>query len=331
MSDDLRYDLYGLPAGNPYAARPLDPLALPADRELVLELAGFIRLEVIEAAVKEAISKGRPAYFLITGVGNSGRTSLANHAMYLYQQAAASLLPPGFTFVTHRAERGDMTHDAYAVLCSTLLSLRNKMNAQGIDIPPALRAHFSTLSERGAANPMNEYDLQEIAEFTATTFAGRNAGFGIRYEGVPAKELITQAQKVFENTSTVVVFVIDSYQHANTVQITEADRQAFAERGHVFDLDTLTPEQIAALAEFRWKGHPPAPFDEQGVKNVFSKRPYTIGQAIQHLEVLLDLRLSEYESDVPWPAAEDLRIHERWVRLKIWQRDRWNRLRGFHG
>ena len=72
MFDDLRYELYGLPAGNPYAARPLDPLALPADRELVLELAGFIRLAVIEAAVKEAISEGKPAFFLITGVGNSG-------------------------------------------------------------------------------------------------------------------------------------------------------------------------------------------------------------------------------------------------------------------
>ncbi|GGP11425.1 hypothetical protein LDL08_39090 [Nonomuraea glycinis] len=329
MFGEDRYELYGLPSGNPYAGRPLDPLLSPSDCELILELEGFIRLAMIQAVVEQAIKEKRPAFFLIVGVGNSGRTTLANHVMHLYRQAAAAHAPE-FTFLAHGAERGDMTHDSYAVLCSTLLSLRNKMKGHQIPISRELGDWFAELSQKGRMVPLNEYDLQEIAESTARECASREAGFGIRYEGVPDKRLIPLAQRVFENTSTVVVFTVDDYQHANTVQLTEADRQAFGKQGHVCDLNALTPRQIAALATDRWNGTSPTPFDSEGIQKVFGARSYTIGQALRHLEILLDLRLSEYERDEPWPT-DDLRIHELWIRLKLWQRDKWNKLDGIDG
>jgi hypothetical protein len=329
MFSEDRYELYGLRSGNPYAGRPLDPLLAPSDCELILELEGFIRLAMIQAAVEEAIKEKRPAFFLIIGVGNSGRTSLANHVMYLYRQAAAAH-SPRFTFLAHSTERGDMTHDSYAVLCSTLLSLRNKMKAHQIPISRELGDWFAELSQKGRMVPLNEYDLQEIAESTARECASREAGFGIRYEGVPDKRLIPWAQKVFENTSTVVVFTVDDYRHANTVQITEADRRAFVRQGHICDLNALTPRQIAALATYRWNGTPPAPFDPEGIRNVFSTRSYTIGRAMQHLKILLDFRLGEYKRDEPWPT-DDLHMDEDWLREKIRQRDEWNKLDGIDG
>ncbi|MEV4221172.1 hypothetical protein [Nonomuraea sp. NPDC049725] len=316
---EVRYELYGLRSGNPYVCRPLDAVSLDADHELLLPLAGFIQLPAIETAVREAADAGRPAFFLITGVGKSGRTSLANHIMHLYRKATST--GPGHTFVTHRAGRTDMTHDAYAMMCSTLLSLRNKMNAAAISVPPDLRARFTELSRRTTADRMDDYDLQDIAGSIGATFAGREAGFGVCYEDVPTKKLITLATRVFEDTACVVVFTVETYDHANTVQLTKADREQFA--GHVVDLGTLTPEQICELATGRWNGRPPAPFQPEGVKSAFSGRPYTIGQAMRHLQLLLDFRLSEYDKDDPWPT-EGLHMSESWLRLRMWQGEKWN-------
>jgi hypothetical protein len=319
---DARYELYGLPSGNPYASRPLDPLGCEDDRHRLLDLEGFVRLAAIDATVERAAATDTPAFFLITGMGNSGRTSLANHVMYRYQSARTAHLPL-FRLVRHYAERGEMTHDAYRTLRSTLLSLRAKMRANKIDVPPALAEMFEDLSKRPRAQAMDDYELQEIADYAASVFAAHDMGFGIRYEGVATKELITQATRVFENAGTVVVFTVDNYRHATAVQLTRADRQEFARRGHITDLSPLSPAQIAALAHHRWTGHPPCPFDSDGVCEAFQEHSCTIGQALRHLHRLLDTRLRQYDGDVPWPT-DGLRIHESWLRLNL-------RRGGFHG
>ncbi|MBF8187719.1 hypothetical protein ITP53_18670 [Nonomuraea sp. K274] len=326
---NVRYDLYGLPSGNPYSTQPLDPLTRETDHERLLELEGFVHLPAIKKAVERAVGAEGPAFFLINGVGNSGRTSLANHVMYLYKLARAAH-PAPCMLLTHSPEAGEMTHDAYKTLRSTLLWLRNKMRQCHVAIPPDLADMFAELSRRPRESPLDDYDLQGIAEYAAGTLAdaGHKICFGIRYEGVATKELITQSTKVFENTSTLVVFTVDDYRHADTVQLTETDRQEFAKRGHIVDLPTLTPTQIAALAEHRWTGRPPVPFDPQAVREVFNGRPYTIGEALHHLRVLLDVRLSEYDRDDPWPN-EDLSIRGKWLRLKMWQGERWYGTRGF--
>ncbi|MFF4617405.1 hypothetical protein [Nonomuraea jabiensis] len=322
---DARYELYGL-EGNPYAVGPLDAVTCESDRELLLELAG-IRLSAIEAAIERAVSRNRPAFFLITGVGKSGRTSLANHVMRLYQDATAQ---PGRTFVTHCAEPEHMTHDAYTQMCSTLLGLRNMMNDCAINVPDELRARFSELGRRTSTDPMNEYDLQDIAWSSGATFAAANVGFGVRYESVPTKKLIWLATKVFERTSTVVVFVVDAYDHANTAQLTVADRERFATRGHIVDLGTLPPVQIAELAHRRWSGRPPPPFHAEGLMEALGGRTYTVGQAMRRLALLLEFRLREYEKDDPWPT-DDLRMPGDWLHLRIWQGESWNGLGGTHG
>ncbi|NRQ33601.1 hypothetical protein HII36_17345 [Nonomuraea sp. NN258] len=316
-----RYDLYGLLAGNPYVNRPLDALSSASDRSLLLELGGFVELAVIQAAAERAAAREASAFFLITGKGNSGRTSLANHVMHLYRQACTR--KPGYVLVTHCADQDEMTHDAYGLVRSTLLSLRNQMPAHGIQIPDDLRPAFAELS-RDRNTQMNEYDLQDIARHIATAFSTRNAGFGIRYEGVPAKDLIMLATTVFETSAAVVVFTVDSYRHANAAQLTPADRQRFSRRGHlVVDLSTLTPDQIAALADARWNGASPTPFDPQGVRTTFGAQPYTIGQVLHYLEMMLDFRLSEYDGEEPWPQAKDLRIDGPYMQTKMWQRERW--------
>ncbi|TMR14316.1 hypothetical protein ETD86_29065 [Nonomuraea turkmeniaca] len=326
---DARYELYGLPSGNPYASRPLDPLACEEDRHRLFDLEGFIRSTAIEATVESAAATDRPAFFLITGMGNSGRTSLANHVMYRYQHARTARLPP-FRFVTHYAERGEMTHDAYRTLRSTLLSLRAKMRVNQIDVPPPLAEMFTELSRRPRAQAMDDYELQEIADYAAAIFAAHDMGFGVRYEGVATKELITLATRVFENASTVVVFTVDNYRHATAVQLTRADRQEFARRGHITDLSPLSPAQIAALADHRWTGHPPSPFDSAGVLKAFQEHPCTIGQALRHLYKLLDTRLRQYDGDEPWPT-DGLRIHEHWLLLHMSRDETWYGPGGFHG
>lgn len=321
-----RYHLYGLASGNPYVNRPLDPLTCDADADLLHDLTGFIQPAAIGDALEKAVRAEGPAFFLITGVGNSGRTSLANHIMYRYRRIVATHLSRHH-LVTHVAERADMTYDSYAILRSTLLSLRNKMRHHHVAIPPDLRDLFDELRRRPRADPLDDYDLQEIAEFIAVALAAADMGFGVRYEGVPTKDLINQAVKVFENTSTVVVFTLDRYKHAGAAQLADADRQEFARKGHVIDLSALNSHQIAALSHLRWTGHPPSPFDTQGIRNAFSARSCTIGQALRHLEVLLRIRLSEYDKDDPWPN-DDLHIPENWIRLKLWQADQWNGRRG---
>jgi hypothetical protein len=204
------------------------------------------------------------------------------------------------------------------------------MKSNNIRIPDELSDRFDSLSLRGLADALDEYDLQAIAQDTALAFSSCNAGFGVRYESVSTKKLLTQATKVFETAATVVVFTVDTYEHADTVQLTQADRREFAMHGVVVDLNTLTPRQIAALADGRWTGQPPCPFDTKGVESAFSTRPYTIGQAIHQLGMLLDFRLSESDPDTPWPA-ESLRISESWLQLKLWQGEKWNGLGGPHG
>jgi len=325
----LRYELYGLSAGNPYASATLDPFTIEAHRGLLLELEGFIRLATIEAAVEKAAGADEPAFFLITGTGNSGRSSLANHIMYRYQCARAAHLPC-FRLVTHCAERGEMTHDAYRTLRSTLLSLRAKMRAGQIDVPPPLAEMFAELSRRPRAEALDDYELQEIATYAASIFTARDVGFGIRYEGVATKELITRAARVFENASTVVVFTVDNYRHATAVQLTQADRQDFARRGHITDLTPLTSDQVAALARHRWTGHPPVPFEARGVREVFHERPLTIGQALRRLHMLLEARLREYDGDEPWPT-EGLSMDGSWLRAVLSRDDTWHGLGARHG
>ncbi|MGI5282941.1 hypothetical protein ACQEVF_06375 [Nonomuraea polychroma] len=326
---DARYELYGLRSGNPYAGRPLDPLTSEDDR--LLELEGFIRLATIEATVKGAADANKPAFFLITGMGNSGRTSLANHIMYRYQHAMAARLPC-FSLVTHCAERGEMTHDAYRTLRSTLLSLRAKMRANQIDVPLPLAEMFTDLSKRPRSQAMDDYELQEIADYAASIFAAHDMGFGVRYEGVATKELIIQASRVFENASTVVVFTVDNYRHATAVQLTRADRQEFARRGHITDLSPLSAAQIAALADHRWTGRRPSPFDSEGVCKAFHEHPCTIGLALRHLHRLLDTRLRQYDGDEPWPT-DGLRMDEDWLLLNMRRDETWYGPGpgGFHG
>ncbi|MEO3802790.1 hypothetical protein [Nonomuraea sp. B1E8] len=321
-----RYELYGLQSGNPYTCRPLNAVADDADRARLLELAGFVRLATIKEAVETGVSGNRPVFFLINGVSKSGRTSLANHVMSLYRDAAGL----GESFATHCAEPEEMTQDPYPVMCSTLLSLRNKMNEQAIAIPEVLRERFTELGRRAHIDQMNAYDLQEIAGLTGSTFAAAKGGFGIRYESVPTKKLITLATQVFAHTRTVVVFTVDDYDHANTFRLTRAERERLAPHVCVVDLAALTGEQVAHLARDRWTGRPPSPFHEEGVKSAFSGRPYTIGRAMQHLELLLEFRLREYDKDDPWPT-DDLHMPESWLVNRMYQRERWNGLGGIDG
>jgi hypothetical protein len=325
---DARYHLYGLPYGNPYVIRPLDPLARESDEELLHELSGFVQVSELEATIRAAVDEGRPAFFLITGKGHSGRTSLANYVMHLYRRISGERME-GYRLATVCVERDEMTHDAYRQLRSTLLALRNRMNNLNIGIDPDLRGQFTELGKRATAEPLDDYELQAIAADAAAAFKTHDAGFGVRYEGVATKSLLTKAIRVFERTDTVVVFIVDSYKHASAVQLTGTDLEEFARRGHVVELCALTPLQMAQLAHHRWNGHPPSPFHFEGVRNVFAAHSYTIGQAMRRLHTLLEFRLSEYKGEQPWPT-DGLTMDEEWLEIKKWQGETWSRLGDGH-
>ncbi|GII52401.1 hypothetical protein Pth03_07900 [Planotetraspora thailandica] len=323
--DNVRYELYGLPdKKNPYVNRPLDALTDSSDQDLLLELEGFIQLAGIEAAVDRAVREGRPAFFLIIGAGGSGRTSLSNHVMRSYQDRRWPG-QEGDNLCVHRSPRTTMTHDPYRQLTDTLLSLRNNMKRRHIEISDDLKTSFRDLSRSQASGPLSDYDLQEIAELVSSDVATRGSGLGIHYEGVATKELLALAPRVFENTQAVMVLTVDAYDHAGTPQLTESDKQEFAKLGHVIHLEALTPAQISMLALKRWNGTQPSPFDPGGVESAFTRRRYTIGQAMRYLAMLLDFRLSEYHDAEPWPTAE-LRLHEDWLQTKMWQGENWARL-----
>jgi len=321
-----RYDLYGLPR-SPYSVRELDPLQHDTDQKLLLELEGFIELNNIEDALLAAVTSQKPAFYLIIGTGNSGRTSLANYIMYRYRELRAK--QPGQEdlrkrFVAYRPERQELNFAHEELLQYTLLWLRNEMD-DPLNIEFSDQGLESQLAKLSEGEISNIYDLQLIATRIGKAFSGKPAGFGIHYDGVKSKELLSWVPKAFQKVQTVVVLTVDDYTHGATAQLSTADLGQFRQLGGVvIELSHLTARQIAVLAEARWNGTPPSPFDLDGVTAAFKEARHAVGQALMVLDGLLRLRLRDYSDAAPWTGAEEtLKLDKAWLAGAIAAADLW--------
>jgi hypothetical protein len=321
-----RYDLYGLPC-SPYAVRPLDPLQRGTDEDLLLELEGFIELHNIEDALQAAATSHKPAFFLIIGTGNSGRTSLANYMMYRYRELRAQ--QPGQEelrdrFVAYRPERQELNFAHEELLRDTLLWLRNEGD-DPLNIEFSDQGLESQLAKLSDGEISNIYDLQLIATRIGKAFSGKPAGFGIHYDGMKSKEMLSWVPKVFQKVQTVVVLTVDDYSHGATAQLSTADRGQFRQLGGaVIELSHLTARQIAMLAEARWNGTPPSPFDRDGITAAFKEARYAVGNALMFLDGLLWMRLHDYSDAAPWTGSEEtLKLDKSWLAGAIAAADFW--------
>ncbi|MFF5232362.1 hypothetical protein [Dactylosporangium sp. NPDC000521] len=290
--DEGLYKPYGL-AECPYSNRVLNPFDDPEHAKLYSELDGFVDMRQIEAKLDEAVRTRRAAFFLVSGEGYSGRTSLANIIMFRYWQ----LLKLKDALPVYRA--GNLDNDHEKTLRDTVLGLRWEML---LNSSATTDAKLDGLFDRIERTEHPDPGLQQAA----ATLAGRFSPYGVCYEKVPSKQLLTGAIELFRKARAVVVFTREAYDHSMTFELTAADRQLFNRSGMVIDLSGLTPRQVKLLAEERWTGEAPYPFSPEGIEASFAPVYQTVGRQLRYLELLLCRRLIDYDSDERWPGPPGL-------------------------
>jgi hypothetical protein len=143
---------------------------------------------------------------------------------------------------------------------------------------------------------------------------------------------LAEAIEVFREARAVVVFTHDRYDHRCTFQLNATQRQTFERAGAVIHLSRLSPGQVQLLADERWSGPRPCPFDRGGLEAALGQSRYTVGDALMYLESMLRRRLIGYELGDTWPGPPEppgLRLDRdflvREMREMRWITDRMNR------
>lgn len=321
MTETLDYALYGLPGGNPYVNRELDP-SREADTKLFLPLEVLPGPEAIEGhirATKDETSAFRSTAFLLSGRAGAGRSTLARMIFHRYQQAHD--IKADFHIVRF-SERG---HDSLARINKIIKALRNEV----------IRRHWDKRAELLTQIPdaedllPEEYDLQGRADFVSYVASSVTPPMhlGLLINGVQEDAFMDLMAEVFRHVPAVIVITRDAYRTPDTAsQRGLNERQKWREWAKPLELRPLAGSDVELLTANRW--HAAAgddvecPFELAGVRSTFDRRKEPIGRAIRWLAWLLDGRLERYEGTQRWPDAADLRLPAKWIESEVQRGER---------
>jgi hypothetical protein len=314
-----RYELYGLAGRNPYSPRPLDPIAHPGDRTLMLDLDGFLKTEPLYAYLLDAATAGRPAFVVVSGRNYTGRTSVANCILDLYRE----LLKVDDRFLVTRTEVAH--HRDFEWLQQAIVQLQTEAGMAELKLTSQLVSDLDRIED--IKETIYQQRFQAIARRLSAELAGQGGGysFGLVFEGLRTTTLISAAQTVFRDTRSITVFTHPDYRHAQTPAASLLSPGLMPDNLYIVRLMPLNPGQIRMLAEGRWKQSSAlhCPFDPAGLDQMFHDAPVPIKAALIKLAQLLDYRLSIATGDLPWPENKELGMSRQWLVETVAAMDGW--------
>ncbi|WP_144126973.1 hypothetical protein [Catellatospora sichuanensis] len=305
----LQYALYGLNGKNPFEPRVLDPFEDPDDFSELLGLDGFVRIEAITKHIQTAIDQDRPSFFVVSGRDRTGRTSVANCILHMYQQLRGlgdHFLPGRVTVANHNDQES---------LGRALAQLQNEVDFAALDLDHRTLRLLNELED--IATSRYEQRLQAVAYMIARDLARLKTphGFGLLFEGIRTGGLIASAQAVFQRAPSVIVFTHSSYDHSQTTMADQINSATLDDSVHLVHLRPLASPQINELAARRWNAASPhdCPYDRAGLDRVYRNEPMPIKAVLHQLARLLDYRLRTNVVDEPWPENRHLGMPEEWL------------------
>ncbi|MEU7919343.1 hypothetical protein [Micromonospora zamorensis] len=287
----------------------LNPLTDPDDYLELLDLDGFVRVEAITKHLQTALEQDRPSFFVVSGRDRTGRTSVANCILHLYQQMrglGANFLPARVTVANHNDQES---------LGRALAQLQNEVDFAALDLQPRTLRALNELEEANSSR--YEQRFQAVAYMIARDLATMEParGLGVLFEGIRTAGLIAAARKVFERAPGVVVFTHANYDHSQTTMAEQVDSATLDDSVHLVHLRPLASAQINELAVRRWSAASTqeCPYDQAGIERVYRYNPMPIKAVLHRLAGLLDYRLRTNVVDEPWPVNRHLGMPEEWL------------------
>jgi hypothetical protein len=317
MTDTLDYGRYGLPAGNPYVNRELDP-GREADSRLFLPLRVMPPPGTIEAhiaAARDGANGFRSAAFLLSGRSGAGRSTLARVIFHRYREAHG--IDSRNFHIVHFDKTG---HDSLTRIHKLIKDVRNEVKRAH----PNRRDELMEEIPDGGDRELDEYDLQTRADFLEHVMTGvkPRMHLGLLVAGVQEDAFMDAMAEVFRHVSAVVVVTRNDYPTPDTASGRGLrQRRRWQQWAKHLELPPLGGSDVEQIATNRW--HAAAgddlacPFELDGVRTAFDKWPEPLTRAIRWLAWLLRVRLKLYEGADCWPDAAELRLPAKWIVTSI--------------
>jgi hypothetical protein len=307
--EDLPYWLYGLTDRNPYQTRPLDPYRRPTDRDCWIDI-GFATLGHILGRLQSAAQKEEPAFVVIEGREDTGRTSVANYLLDKYFEFRGV----GDRHVIAHVDVGD--YDEYSWALTAMVDLQNEVEAKGLQLARELTDTLNRIEQIPVAAYKQRF--QGIARTLSVQLKKLDEphAFGVLFEKVFKPEFIAAAQIIFQKSPALITFTHDTYKHALTAASPSLDQARFDEEVEIVRLGCLTGSQVCALADGRWKkaSELDFPFDANGLGELFHDKSEPIKKVMGWLEELLNYKLNLARNEkVPWPDNKGLEMDDLWL------------------
>lgn len=305
----LPYHLYGLADGNPYVHKPLNPLQTPADAGRLLTLDGFVRREDVISYLRGRKDSGKPAFVLVGGRNQTGRTSMANWILHSYFEVRE--VEDRFLQVSVPVKDQatfPWIRKAIAQLWSDL------PDTSGLTLNKEILDRIERCLTVTADMPYEEL-FQAALRALSIELTSRKYATGIIFERIPDAEFIASAKTVFARSEAVVVFTYDDYDHPQT---TDAKGFRAVQFDDVLDvyMEPLASRQVCLLAKHRWTGASGLafPFEDHGLEEVYRDNRTPIMKVLKRLEDFLDYKLEiTPPSAAAWPGNQDLFMCGQWL------------------
>jgi hypothetical protein len=301
---ETNYKRYGLQL-NPFYEK-LDPLSRAEDATRFARVAGFGKLlERVDQLIADRVAKGAPAALLICGGSGSGRTAMAQYALWKYRELRKI-----------RADRFFVPqlplHDFMAgVIRSWMIDLGGRIeDAPRIDIGEKLARSLGAAELGKIDDKVLEDELKQLAKRTANSLQQQPepAGFGVLLKSLRKPEQFGQAVNMFSLACTIVV-ATDSETSRLEGELAPCQQI----------LAPVSSVEIPLLVGQRWDGFgatAPNPFDADGLTEAFSE-PHPIEKALRVIGNVLESRLASFPKGDPWPDDPQLRMDKDFILREV--------------
>jgi hypothetical protein len=237
---------------------------------------------------------------VVSGPNGSGRTALARYIVSRYREARGL---HRFAFAEYDPRN---VVDVPTALTNLLQKLaRDATRALGLarDAGPgniligALGAPRVGTFEVAMQGELEEFgDALELA----------SAGFGCVLDNVASLDMLYSSFSVFESCKTIMVCTVTEAERPKIESLLKS-RRDIAE----FSLQPLPPHTVAELVGHRWEkwnAQQPLPLSKEDLSYSYTNRLQTVGETLEELGGVFDMKLANCGEGPPWPLDETLRL-----------------------
>ena len=269
--------------------------------------------KALEASISEAMAKGIPLSYVITGISGSGRTALARYLVSVYDKLMARDVLP-----TNRIAHYQRDHDGNGsgrqVAREVLKGLAGKVKLLGADLKDGPVKDILE-GMKGLSADYSAQDLQDMAGDFSAHVHGLGASFTCLVEDVPNVEVFRTVRSMLANSKGLLVCTLVTEQRQAVLATLKSEQI-----GQEIVLANLRDYRTCVLAEGRWEkcsATPPLPFDVDGLKNAFHDNARTVGRSLETLAFMIDSKLATYPGASLHPDDTGLLFDEQQIRNLI--------------